>query len=69
MINIRRRQLMQLGLGLAGGAILPAAHGQSAYPAKPLRLIHGFGAGGNADVVSRLMARQLAQSLGQPVVV
>lgn len=69
MINIRRRQLMQLGLVLAGGAILPAVHGQSEYPAKPLRLIHGFGAGGNADVVSRLMARQLAQSLGQPVVV
>lgn len=69
MISIRRRQLMKLGLGLAGGAILPAAHGHSEYPAKPLRLIHGFGAGGNADVVSRLMARQLAQSLGQPVVV
>lgn len=69
MISIRRRQLMKLGLGLAGGAILPTAHGHSEYPAKPLRLIHGFGAGGNADVVSRLMARQLAQSLGQPVVV
>ena len=32
-------------------------------------LVHGFGAGGNADVISRIVAERLAARLGQPVVV
>ncbi|VCU68139.1 Tripartite tricarboxylate transporter family receptor [Pigmentiphaga humi] len=56
---------------LAAAALLAtsAAAAQPAYPAKPITLVHGFGAGGNADVVARLMARKLQEALGQPVVV
>src|SRR5207248_9742262 len=39
------------------------------YPARPLRLIVAFPPGGSVDVVARLVAPQLSQSLGQPVVV
>ncbi len=55
------------------GAALPvarfaAAQGES-YPARPVRLIVAFPPGGSVDVVARLVAPSLSQSLGQPVVV
>ncbi len=34
-----------------------------------MQLIHGFGAGGNADVVARLVGKKLQDVLGQPVVI
>jgi tripartite-type tricarboxylate transporter receptor subunit TctC len=40
-----------------------------AYPDKPVRLLHGFAAGGNADTVARLVGTELAKQLGQPFVI
>ncbi|HEY7240012.1 MAG TPA: tripartite tricarboxylate transporter substrate binding protein [Burkholderiales bacterium] len=45
-----------------------AALGQS-YPAKPLRLIVPFSAGGSSDVLARGVAKQLGEQVGEPVVV
>jgi tripartite-type tricarboxylate transporter receptor subunit TctC len=42
---------------------------QPAWPAKPIRLVVPFPAGGQLDVVSRLFAERLAVVLGQPVIV
>lgn len=39
------------------------------YPVKPITLIHGFGVGGNADSVARVIASAMEKRLGQPVVV
>jgi len=39
------------------------------YPAKTIRLIHGFGSGSAIDVFSRPLAQKLSESLGQQVVV
>ena len=39
------------------------------FPDRALRIVHGFGAGGNADVVSRIMAEAMSADLGEPVVV
>jgi tripartite-type tricarboxylate transporter receptor subunit TctC len=44
------------------------AHAQ-AYPTKPIRLIVTYPAGGGADLMARLVAPKMAESLGQPVVV
>ncbi|WP_420223500.1 Bug family tripartite tricarboxylate transporter substrate binding protein [Pigmentiphaga litoralis] len=44
------------------------AHAQS-YPAKPIKLIIGYPAGGGADVVGRVVAQKLGERLGQPIVV
>jgi tripartite-type tricarboxylate transporter receptor subunit TctC len=46
-----------------------AVQAQDTYPARPVLLTHGFAAGGNGDVVSRIVAEALASRLGQPVVV
>jgi tripartite-type tricarboxylate transporter receptor subunit TctC len=39
------------------------------YPAKPIRVIVGFAAGGAPDALARVVGEKLAQAWGQPVVV
>jgi tripartite-type tricarboxylate transporter receptor subunit TctC len=46
-----------------------AAIAQSDYPAKPVRLVHGFTPGGISDVLARTLAAKLTATLGQQVVV
>ena len=45
-----------------------AAHAQG-YPARPIRIVVPYPAGGGIDVMSRLIAQRLAQQFNQPVVV
>src|SRR5688572_6989278 len=45
-----------------------AAHAQS-FPAKPLRFVVPFAAGGGSDLVARTVAQKLTESLGHAVVV
>lgn len=65
----RRRTLLAsagaLALGLAG---LPAP-AQTAYPARPVRLIVPFPAGGATDAAARELGEGLSKLLGQPFVV
>ena len=39
------------------------------YPAKPVRIIEPFGAGGGPDLLARAMAPKLSELWGQPVTV
>jgi tripartite-type tricarboxylate transporter receptor subunit TctC len=41
----------------------------AAYPAKPIRAIVGFAAGGNTDVAARVIGKKLGELLGQPIVI
>jgi tripartite-type tricarboxylate transporter receptor subunit TctC len=59
-------------IGLALGACLPTieAAAQSAkFPDRPLKIVVGFSAGGGTDVVARMLAQKMTESLGQTVVV
>ena len=50
-------------------AAAPLALSQSTYPTKPVRLIAPFPPGGTSDVLSRILAQKLSDSLGRQVVV
>ena len=55
---------------LIGASVLPlAAHAQTKFPERPIRLIVPWGAGGPADAGFRIMAESAAKKFGQPVVV
>ena len=58
------------GFGLAAKLTLgaPPAAAADDYPNRPIRFLQGFAPGGNADVISRVLADELAKSLGQPVI-
>jgi tripartite-type tricarboxylate transporter receptor subunit TctC len=47
---------------------IPAALAQS-WPARPIKMIVPFPAGGPTDVMTRILSDKLGQALGQPVVV
>ncbi len=39
------------------------------YPSKPIKMIVGYAPGGGSDIMGRLMAQQITEATGQPVVV
>ncbi|WP_284335793.1 Bug family tripartite tricarboxylate transporter substrate binding protein [Comamonas sp. NoAH] len=45
------------------------ATAQSNYPSKPVKIMVGFSAGGTTDVVARIMAKELTETLRQPFVI
>lgn len=40
-----------------------------AYPTQPIKILVGFGPGSAADILARLVGKQMEASLGQPIVV
>jgi tripartite-type tricarboxylate transporter receptor subunit TctC len=56
---------------LAGASLGLGTHlsWAQSFPSKPLKIIVPFPAGGTTDVVARLVAQRMSESMGQPVVV
>jgi tripartite-type tricarboxylate transporter receptor subunit TctC len=50
-------------------ATVPALVGAQAYPAKPVRAIIPYAAGGFSDAVGRILGERLSRELGQPIVI
>ena len=57
--RLRRRSLL---LGSAAATVLPALSRAETWPARPIRLVIPFGAGGSVDVVGRLLAEHWGRS-------
>jgi tripartite-type tricarboxylate transporter receptor subunit TctC len=53
----------------AAAVVVPAAHAQSNYPNKPIRLIVAFPPGGSTDIIGRLVGQKLGERLGQQLVI
>jgi tripartite-type tricarboxylate transporter receptor subunit TctC len=51
------------------GAWLAGSAAAQPYPAKPIRIMVGFAAGGAADVTARMLAPRLSELLGQQLVI
>jgi len=68
-MNLPRRRFLHLAAGAAVVSALPRIAAAQAYPAKPVRVIVGFGAGSAADIVSRLISQRISERLGQPFVI
>jgi tripartite-type tricarboxylate transporter receptor subunit TctC len=64
-----RRQFLQLA---AGATALPAVSRLAwaqAYPTRPITMIVPFAAGGATDVIGRVLAARMTDSLKQPVII
>ena len=59
-------------LGFYCGGVLAQTTSTSsgqAYPVRPIRILLPYGAGGNSDIIARVLAQHLSQSLRQQVIV
>ena len=56
-------------LGALALATAPSLHAQTPYPARPVRIVIGFGPGSGTDILARMLAEELRVALGQPFVV
>jgi tripartite-type tricarboxylate transporter receptor subunit TctC len=69
-MKARRSWHVVLYLALAIGCVAGTGRAQAAgYPDRPIKILVGFGAGGGTDIVARILADKMSQTLGQSVVV
>jgi tripartite-type tricarboxylate transporter receptor subunit TctC len=68
-MKLRRRTFLQLAAASAALPLAPRPVRAQSYPTHPVRLIVGFPAAGQVDIIARLTAQWLGQRLGQTIVV
>ena len=68
-MNPHRRQFLHLAAGAAALSAVPRVARAQAYPTRPITLVVPFPAGGSFDVIARVIALPLSETLRQPVIV
>ena len=71
-MSLNRRTLLGSALAVPLASAAPVAWQSAfaqAFPSRPLRIVVPFPAGGTTDVVARIVAQRMTETMGQPVVV
>src|ERR1700730_18356015 len=68
-MGFARRQLLHLAAGTAALPMVSRVAWPQSYPTRPVRLIVGFAAGGQTDIIALLLGQWLSVRLGQPLVI
>jgi len=68
-MKLPRRRFLQLATAAAAVPAAPRLVRAESYPTHPVRLLVGFPAGGQVDIVARVTAQWLGDKLGQTIVV
>jgi tripartite-type tricarboxylate transporter receptor subunit TctC len=68
-MKLPRRTFLQLAAGAAALPAAPRIAWAQAYPARPVRIVVGFPAGGAPDIIARLIGQVLSERLGQQFVI
>jgi tripartite-type tricarboxylate transporter receptor subunit TctC len=65
-------RLAVVAMGLLSAALFAygnSAHAQQKFPAKPVRVVVAFTAGGTSDILARMITQGMQERWGQPVVI
>ena len=65
----KRREFIGISAALMAGSVLPLPAAAQAYPARPIKYICPWPAGGSTDVVMRSLAEAAGRHLGQAIIV
>ena len=68
-MKLPRRQFLHLTVAAAALPAVSRIARALVYPARPVRLISGFPAGGPSDILARLISQWLFERLGRPFIV
>jgi tripartite-type tricarboxylate transporter receptor subunit TctC len=68
-VNRRKMLVSSIATSIALGAAAAAVQAQSAWPAKPIRIIVPYSPGGTSDIIARAISQQLSEALKQSVIV
>ena len=68
-MSINRRKVIASSIGAGIALATTGIHAQSAWPAKPIRIVVPYPPGGSSDIIARAISQPLSDALKQPVIV
>jgi tripartite-type tricarboxylate transporter receptor subunit TctC len=68
-MKLLRRRFLRLAVGAGVLPVVSRIVKAQSYPSRPITMVVPFAAGGATDVIGRIIAERMKQSLGQPVII
>jgi tripartite-type tricarboxylate transporter receptor subunit TctC len=66
---MNRRKFLRLATYVAAATMSGVSRAEQVFPSRPITIIVGYAPGGATDARTRIVAQNMAQSLGQPVLI